>query len=505
VIYLDLLLNLAMLVALSIVSGFIDVRWPRRSRVGMLLQGVLFGGASVAGMLRPLRLGPGLIFDGRSVLVSLCALYFGPWAGAVAVAMTLGCRLWLGGAGVVTGSLVILSSASIGLLGRLGLKPEDHPPSSPTLYLLGLSVHLVMLLLMFTLPGGVALEVIRRIGLPVMLLYPLATVLTGKILSDQLDARQLMRALQEREQRYVRLFNGGNDAIFVHPLDQGWSGTFVEVNDVACLRLGYSREELLRLSFEDLDAGGPDETMRLAMEQVARVGHAVFEMAHRTKSGEVIPAEMSSRAFESGGQRQVLSIARDITERKQAEEALRQNEERLSIAFDSDAAGRTFTGVDGRLLHVNARLCEMLGYSAEEITARSFSDLTHPEDQALSRECVRSMLAGEQSSCRFEKRYLRKDGSVLWADVTTALILDTEGRPQHFVTGIQDITLRKRADAQLQEKMRELQRFQDLVVGRELLMIELKREVNALRVQAGQDEKYRIDENDPRRHETPRP
>jgi two-component system cell cycle sensor histidine kinase/response regulator CckA len=75
-IYLDLIINLALLVALSVVSGFIDKRWPRHTRLGILLQGFLFGGASVIGMLRPLNLGPGLIFDGRSVMVSLCALFF---------------------------------------------------------------------------------------------------------------------------------------------------------------------------------------------------------------------------------------------------------------------------------------------------------------------------------------------------------------------------------------------------------------------------------------------
>ena len=82
--YLDLILNLSLLVAISIVSGFIEKRWPRHTRLGVCFQGLLFGGAAVVGMLRPLNLGAGLIFDGRSIMVSLCALFFGP--GAVTVA-----------------------------------------------------------------------------------------------------------------------------------------------------------------------------------------------------------------------------------------------------------------------------------------------------------------------------------------------------------------------------------------------------------------------------------
>jgi NhaP-type Na+/H+ or K+/H+ antiporter len=79
-IYIDLIFNLALLVALSVVSGFIEQRLPRHTRMGVLMQGLLFGGAAVIGMLRPLDMGSGLIFDGRSVMVSLCALFYGPLA-----------------------------------------------------------------------------------------------------------------------------------------------------------------------------------------------------------------------------------------------------------------------------------------------------------------------------------------------------------------------------------------------------------------------------------------
>src|SRR5450759_6040911 len=122
-IYLDLIVNLTLLVALSVVSGFIDKHWPRHTRLGVLLQGALFGGAAVIGMLRPLNLEPGLIFDGRSVMLSLCALFFGPWAASVAGLMTIACRIGLGGAGTITGVLVILSSVGIGLVAHFRLSP----------------------------------------------------------------------------------------------------------------------------------------------------------------------------------------------------------------------------------------------------------------------------------------------------------------------------------------------------------------------------------------------
>ncbi len=103
--YVDLVLNLSLLVALSVLSGFIDKRLPGTSRSGALAQGALFGTAALLGMLRPLILGPGLIFDGRSVMVSLCALFFGPWAALPAVAFPMAYRVSLGGAGMATGLL----------------------------------------------------------------------------------------------------------------------------------------------------------------------------------------------------------------------------------------------------------------------------------------------------------------------------------------------------------------------------------------------------------------
>jgi LytS/YehU family sensor histidine kinase len=214
-VYLDLIFNLALLVALSVVSGFIDKRWPRETRSGRLLQGVLFGTVTVLGMLRPLDMGAGLIFDGRSVMLSICALYFGPWAAAVAGGFALVCRALLGGMGILTGSLVIAASLALGLAAHYRWKPSLTPPGAGKLILLGLAVHTAMLALMLTLPGNAGPTVIQRIGLPILLLFPLATLLAGKILSDHLSMLQSASALSESEGRYKLLFEASPDAVLL--------------------------------------------------------------------------------------------------------------------------------------------------------------------------------------------------------------------------------------------------------------------------------------------------
>ena len=136
---------------------------------------------------------------------------------------------------------------------------------------------------------------------------------------------------------------------------------------------------------------------------------------------------------------------------RRAEAAIRESEERFRTSFDADSIGRTLTDTDGSLLRVNPRLCAMLGYRAEEISTMPFSAITHPDDLAASREGVRCLLAGEQQAYRLEKRYLRKDGSPLWTEMTTTLLRDEQGKPLHFITGILDISERKKTEDALQE------------------------------------------------------
>lgn len=246
--YLDLTLNLTLLVALTIVSAFIDERWPRDTRAGVLMQGVLFGAAAVIGMLRPVHIGHGLIFDGRSVMVSLSALYYGPWAASIASLSTTACRVGIGGGGTVTGVLVIVSSACIGLAARLRLKPEVEPPSTRSLYLFGLAVHLAMVGLMFSLPMRLALHTIERIAFPVILAYPLATVLAGKILSDRVSTIRIIEQLQQSRQNLHITLQSIGDAVISTDME----GRISLMNPASEALTGWRSEQALGKPLEEV-------------------------------------------------------------------------------------------------------------------------------------------------------------------------------------------------------------------------------------------------------------
>jgi PAS domain S-box-containing protein len=137
---------------------------------------------------------------------------------------------------------------------------------------------------------------------------------------------------------------------------------------------------------------------------------------------------------------------RDITSRKKAEQALRESEERFRAAFEQAAVGIAIASLDGRLLEMNAKAVELFGYTTPELQRRTFLDVTHPDDLAATGENVRRLLGGETRSYAMEKRYVRRDRSVVWSMSTVTLLKSAEGAPDKMIGILEDITPRKHAE-----------------------------------------------------------
>ncbi len=144
--------------------------------------------------------------------------------------------------------------------------------------------------------------------------------------------KEINRELEETEERYQLLFDAGNDAVFVYHIERdGKLGKYIEANDVACRRLGYSKEELLKLSPFEICDPESQYVIPTQIEKLFEEKHVLFERSIITKNGEKIPVEINAQLFELNGRTTVLSIARDITIRKQAEEDLRRSNRALQM------------------------------------------------------------------------------------------------------------------------------------------------------------------------------
>ena len=151
-----------------------------------------------------------------------------------------------------------------------------------------------------------------------------------------------------------------------------------------------------------------------------------------------------------------LLFAELRTEQVEARRALTDSEARFRATFENAAVGVALVGSDGSILRANNSFARMLGYSVEELKTRTFQDLTHPDDLATNLSVFNKTLVGEAESYCIEKRYVRKDGGIVWASLTVGCVRKTDGGVDYFVSVVEDITDRKRAEARLAERNAQL-------------------------------------------------
>jgi PAS domain S-box-containing protein len=370
-IYLDLILNLSLLVSLTIISGFIETRWHRQTRQGQLLQGLLFGAVAVIGMLRPLVFTSGLIFDGRSIMISLCAFFFGPWAALAAVFPAALCRIGLGGPGMIMGVLVIFSSAIIGFLAWFRFNPDRQPLSMGRLYLFGLAVHLMMVALMFTLPEGMGWRVMQQLGPPVLLFYPLATILAGKILADQAASVRHFKELQESEELFRSLFDNHQAVKLIINPD---TREIIDANQAAAAYYGWSQEQLRKMKVEDISLLSLEEIQwELATVKAGERVDVAFR--HRLADGSIRDVAVFSSKIMIKGRALLHSIVHDITEQKEGEKLLREQEKRYRDLFDNAPIGIFSATSQGRILSINRAAALAQGFESPREAIARYVDL----------------------------------------------------------------------------------------------------------------------------------
>jgi len=306
-------------------------------------------------------------------------------------------------------------------------------------------------------------------------------------------------ALRESEEKYRMLFEQVMDGLAVADVE---TGILIECNEALAAMVGRDKRELIgqpqRILHPEEQWVG-DVTTSFKEHRGEKQGK-VIETQIVTKSGEVREVEIKANAFHLHGRTVLQGIFRDVTERKRAEEQLRESEEKFRALFNQSTEGIYLHDLEGRILDVNEMACVQSGYSREEWLGLTVFD-GHPSQSTtnLSKDEVLRIWSEWTPGQRFtfEAEHKRKDGTVYPVEISKGIVR-YQGK-NAILAIVKDITERKRAEAELQRRAEDLRirnealtRFNTVAVGRELRMIELKREVNELCLKLGEPPRYKI-------------
>ena len=269
-----------------------------------------------------------------------------------------------------------------------------------------------------------------------------------QFVSDQVAAaierKQAQQYLKMSEERFRSVFDQSPIIICLLSFPDG---RFQEMNAAAVEGFGWEREEIMGKTSLELDVWVDLEDRKRYLDLLLANGSVQnFETRMRRRNGDIFTVLYSGSLVHLGDRTYSLNSIQDINERKLAEAKLQESEEQFKSAFEHSTIGMALVARDGRFLQVNACLCHLLGYAEDELLRRTFQDITHPDDLAADLALLERLVAGEVPSYTLEKRYLHRDGGIVLAKLAVALVRDKSGKPRHFISQVEDITERRRAE-----------------------------------------------------------
>ncbi|HLO59235.1 MAG TPA: PAS domain S-box protein [Bacteroidales bacterium] len=260
--------------------------------------------------------------------------------------------------------------------------------------------------------------------------------------------KKAQEALRFAENKYHKLLESMMDGFAFVTMN----GIIENCNRAFEQMLAYTLSELQVLKYTDIT---PQKwhafEAEIIKEQVLKEGYSdVYEKEYIRKDGTIFPVEIRSFLFKNdkGENDGIWAIVRDISLRKQHEQLLIESEENFRELFEYSPVGKSMTSLDGSLT-VNNAFCNMLGYTRDELLTKKWQDITFHEDISKSDEVSKSLLNGDDSVARFEKRFVHKNGQIVWTDISVYLRRDKENNPKFFITTVSDITERKKAEEEL--------------------------------------------------------
>jgi PAS domain S-box-containing protein len=465
-IYISLIHNISLIVALATVHGLLTRRFKHKTAVFPIISGMLFGWVAVVGMMTPVNLVPGVIFDGRSIILAVAGLFGGPITALVAAGTSAVYRMWLGGGGATMGVCVILESAGIGVLWYY--LRRKYPQVVRPIFLLafGYLVHLLMLGLTITLPATVWRTVLQQISLPVILVYPPALFLVCLIFLELEARRAAENALQQSEAQWRAMFEMAS--IGLAQTDPA-TGQFVRVNSKMGAITGYSAEELLRIHVPEIthpeDWQRDQEALQRLLKGETREYH--LDKRYVRKDGMVawVNVNLVVLRDHNGQPTRTFAAINDITQAKQAEEDLRKHRRFLADLIENSGTLIFVKDRHGRYEMVNRKYEQVTGLRREQILGRTDEELfPGPIGQQFRQNDLEVMAAGTM----LEKEEVLESAQGKRFFIAIKFPVRGDGDEVRGVCGMTtEITERQRAEAEKEKLQAQLLQAQKMEsVGR---------------------------------------
>ena len=449
--------NSALLVSLSVLYGLIKWYKPRNKFFYQLLQGTWFGAVAIAAMMMPYAYSTGVIYDGRSVILTLAGLFGGGYTALVSVLMAGAYRIYLGGSGIWAGLATILFCSLTGLFFRQLFKNKLENIRFIRFVVIGGFAHLVMLASQLLLPENEGLEVISRIGLPVLLILPVTFAVIAKFF--QLIGRYIQseQKIREAESLYRTTLLSIGDAVIC--TDK--RGNITQMNTVSEQLTGWKFLESKGKKLDQIFRIINEETREEVESPYTKVlqSGSIAGLANHTllisKDGREIPIADSGAPIknEKGEITGVVLVFRDQTEEREYQIGLQEKNTFIQTVLDNLPIGITLNKIDdGSAFYMNRRFEEIYGWKASELKdIPSFFEKVYPDEDYRNKVIqmiMEGIKSGDPQKMHWENiEITRSDGSKGFVNAVNIPLAEQNT----MVSTVMDITSRALAENELKE------------------------------------------------------
>ena len=447
-IVLNLVQNIALAVAFMVLQQTIMRKWRMENIYIKCLSGILFGSACLIGMMTPIYYSPGIMLDGRSIILSVAGLYGGPLTASIAAVICGIYRLWLSGPNLLIGIIGIVIAAAVGVIFHHYRYQYPRIIRPLSLWLFGFALQVLLLSLNIFLPDGTGFEVIRHISIPVLLIYPVATMLACRIFLDWDEYQNIEKIFQSNAERYKTIFNTTLDGIWL--VDK--LGRLKEVNDVYCRMSGYSEAELLNMNITDFSVLKTPEEISAHIQKITAQGNDRFEARYRRKDGRLMDVEISAQ-YLPGNDGMMISFLRDVTERKRVDHFLQEREEMFRSITENAFDMISLLDLQGTYLYCNPSYETTLGYTPKNLIGQSAFPIIHEVQREHAVSILQEALKENKRNHQITLPLICRDGSLKWVDHRVTLLADENGHYSEILIVAHDVTERKRTENILQSRL----------------------------------------------------